>query len=65
MKKILLLADFATLLQACAYKPVIDTKGRSGTFDNSRADEITDDLITCKTLAKNNTNEPKKRQFYR
>ena len=56
MKKILLLAVFATLLQACAYKPVIDTKGRSGTFDNSRADEITDDLITCKTLAKDNTN---------
>ena len=56
MKNILLLAIFVTLLQACAYKPVIDSKGRSGTFDNSRADEITDDLITCKTLAKDNTN---------
>ncbi len=41
MKKILLLAVFATLLQACVPKMVVDTKGRSGTFDYSRAEDLT------------------------
>jgi len=45
-----------TLLQACAYKPIIDTAGRSGTFDSDRANLITDDQLHCKTLAKDNTN---------
>ena len=46
-----------TLLQGCAtYKPVIDTNGRSGTFNEDKARMITDDLQHCKTLAKDNTN---------
>tara|TARA_R100000908_G_scaffold9516_1_gene3274 strand:+ start:491 stop:745 length:255 start_codon:yes stop_codon:yes gene_type:complete len=45
-----------TLLQACSYKPIIDTAGRSGTFDSDRANLITDDQLHCKTLAKDNTN---------
>ena len=45
-----------TLLQACAYKPIIDTARRSGTFDSDRANLITDDQLHCKTLAKDNTN---------
>ena len=46
-----------TLLQGCTtYKPVIDTSGRSGTFNEDKARMITDDLQHCKTLAKNNTN---------
>ena len=40
----------------CSYHPVIDTKGRTGTFDNSRAEELTDDIQHCKTLAKENSN---------
>ncbi len=44
------------LLQACAYKPVVDTSGRSGTFNNTKAVELTNDLQHCKTLAKDNTN---------
>ena len=45
-----------TLLQGCTtYKPVIDTNGRSGTFNEDKARMITDDLQHCKTLAKNNT----------
>ena len=57
MKKIILLCGlFATLLQGCAYKPIIDTAGRSGTFDSDRANLITDDQLHCKTLAKDNTN---------
>ncbi len=44
-----------SLLQACAYKPIIDTAGKSGTFNTDQAKEITNDLQHCKTLAKNNT----------
>lgn len=44
------------LLQACVYKPVVDTSGRSGTFDKSQAVELTNDLQHCETIAKNNSN---------
>ena len=57
MKKTILLCGLlATLLQGCAYKPIIDTAGRSGTFDSDRANLITDEQLHCKTLAKDNTN---------
>ena len=56
MKKILLLAVFATLFQACVPKMVIDTKGRSGTFDYSRAEDLTNDKIICQQLVKDNVN---------
>ena len=56
MKKILLLAVFATLLQACVPKMVVDTKGRSGTFDYSRAEDLTNDQILCEELVKENVN---------
>ena len=39
-------------LVGCAYNPVIDTGGRSGTFNKSKADKITDDVMLCKQLAK-------------
>ena len=56
MKNILLIAIFVCLLQGCAsYKPLIDTAGRSGTFNSDRANLITDDQLHCKTLAKDNT----------
>ena len=54
-KTILTLAISCTLLSACAYKPLIDTAGRSGTFDTDQAKEITNDMQHCKTLAKDNT----------
>jgi len=54
-KTILTLAISCTLLSACAYKPIIDTAGRSGTFNNDQAKEITNDMQHCKTLAKENT----------
>ncbi|BAQ91302.1 Glycine-zipper containing OmpA-like membrane domain protein [uncultured Mediterranean phage uvMED] len=57
MKKTILLCGLlATLLQGCAYKPIIDTAGRSGTFESDRANLITDDQLHCKTIAKDNTN---------
>ena len=56
MKKIGCLI-FLLFLNNCAYNPVIDTAGRSGTFDEDKAKEITNDLQHCKTLAKDNTNK--------
>jgi len=54
-KTILTLGLLCTLLNACAYKPLIDTAGRSGTFDSDKTKEITNDMQHCKTLAKENT----------
>jgi len=57
-KTILTLGLLCTLLNACAYKPIIDTAGRSSaSFNESQAKEITNDLQHCKTLAKENTNQ--------
>jgi hypothetical protein len=55
MKNILLIAIFVCLLQGCSYRPIIDTAGRSGTFNTDQAKEITNDLQHCKTLANENT----------
>ena len=54
-KTILFTVVFCTLLSACAYKPIIDSNGRSGTFDISKAENVTNDKILCKKLANNNT----------
>ena len=56
MKRYFLLAVFLTLLQACVPKMVIDTTGRSGTFDYSRAEDLTNDKIICQQLVKDNVN---------
>ena len=57
MKKILFIMLSLSLLQGCSYKPIIDTAGRSGTFDNSTAENITNDIILCEQLAEDNTNQ--------
>ena len=54
-KTILTVAIFVCLLQGCAYKPIIDTAGKSGTFNTDQAKEITNDMQHCKTIAKDNT----------
>ena len=57
MKKTMLtLGIVCTLLNACAYKPIIDTAGRSGTFNSDQAKEITNDTQHCDKLAKDNIN---------
>ena len=57
MKTIFLIMVSLSLLQGCSsYKPLVDTSGRSGTFNTDQAKEITNDLQHCKTLAKENTN---------
>ena len=56
MKTILLIVASLSLLQGCAYKPIIDTAGRSSaSFNESQAKEISNDLQHCKTIAKENT----------
>tara|TARA_B100000674_G_C37265146_1_gene656328 strand:+ start:125 stop:514 length:390 start_codon:yes stop_codon:yes gene_type:complete len=55
LKKILLVFIGFSFLASCAYKPVVDTAGRSGTFNENKAHEITNDIQHCKKLAKNNT----------
>ena len=55
MKKIMYLLLLGICLSNCAYNPIIDTAGRSGTFEDTKAVEITNDLQHCKTIAKNNT----------
>lgn len=43
------------MLTNCAYNPTIDSAGRSGTFNTARAEEITNDIQHCNTLASENT----------
>ena len=52
---ILTLAISCTLLSACTYRPIIDTAGRSGTFNEDKAREITNDTQHCQTIAKENS----------
>ena len=55
MKKLFLILILSTALTSCSYKPVIDTAGRSGTFNEDRAKEITNDLQHCKMIADSNS----------
>jgi len=57
LKMLITMGVFCTLLQSCtSYRPVIDSSGKSGTFTESKSDNITNDLLLCKELAKDNTN---------
>ena len=52
MKKIILLSYILVSLTNCStYKPIIDSKGRAGTWNEARAVEITDDIQHCTILA--------------
>ena len=53
--RLVFLTLFFGLLTSCAsYKPLVDTAGRSGTFDDDKAKEISNDLQHCKQMAKDN-----------
>ena len=52
MRKLILLMF---LLTSCAYKPIIDTAGKSGTFTEDKASEITNDLQHCIMIADHNS----------
>ena len=53
MRTLLLLLLF--VLTNCAYNPVVDTAGRSGTYDENKAQEITNDIQHCQELANEHT----------
>ena len=53
--RVILLTILAMFLVGCAYDPVIDTAGRSGTFNEDKATEITNDLQHCKMIADSNS----------
>ena len=53
MKKIILIAA-SLLITQCAYKPVVDHRGSKG---KEVAYRYNDDLETCTSLAKKNTND--------
>ena len=53
--RLVFLTIFFGLLTSCtSYKPLVDTAGRSGTFDEDKAKEISNDLQHCKQMAKDN-----------
>ena len=56
-KMMIVIVASLTLLQGCArnYEPIVDSKGMTGAYSNSRASEITDDIDRCKGLGKDNT----------
>ena len=51
MKTLLGLILIITISNCSTYKPIIDTKGRAGTWNEARAVEITDDIQHCTALA--------------
>jgi hypothetical protein len=51
MKTLLGLILIITISNCSTYKPIIDTKGRAGTWNEARAVEITDDIQHCTMLA--------------
>jgi len=55
MRKIFWLIPLMLFVTNCAYKPVVDTAGRSGTYNEDKAKEITNDKQHCKTVAKDNS----------
>lgn len=76
MKYLFLLLFIA---QCNTYRPVVDSAGRSGTFNETKSVEITNDIQHCKQLAdensglisnfghmwKNNTGETKFESIYK
>ena len=51
MKTLLGLILILTISNCSTYKPIVDSVGRSGTFNEIKADRITDDIILCTSLA--------------
>jgi hypothetical protein len=51
MKTLLGLILILLLNNCSTYSPIIDSKGRAGTWNEARAVEITDDIQHCRMLA--------------
>ena len=55
MNKLVTYILLVVFVTGCSYNPVIDTAGRSGTFPETQAVEITNDVQHCKELADEHT----------
>ena len=65
MKKgISLILILLNLTSCYTYKPVVDTAGRSGTFPNAKAEQITDDTILCTKFAENTLSDSQEFQAW-
>jgi hypothetical protein len=51
MKTLLSLILILLLNNCSTYSPIIDSKGRAGSWNEARATEITDDIHHCRMLA--------------
>jgi hypothetical protein len=41
----------------CAWKPIVDTKGRTGTHNSAQAENLSDDIKLCEMIAEEHTNK--------
>jgi hypothetical protein len=57
MKKQILLGLIILNLTNCAWKPIVDTKGRSGTHGSTQAESLSDDIKLCELIAEEHTNK--------
>lgn len=46
-----------SLIANCAWKPIVDTKGRSGSHPSSTAEQLSDDIKICELIAEEHTNK--------
>ena len=45
------------VISNCAWKPIVDTKGRTGTHNSAQAENLSDDIKLCEMIAEENTNK--------
>jgi hypothetical protein len=62
--RILLSLVIISLTSCSTYKPVVDTSGRSGTFPDSKSDNITNDTILCTKFAENTLSDSQEFQAW-
>ena len=53
---------FLFIAQCNTYKPLVDTAGRSGTFNEVRAERITDDITLCRKFAEDTLSDSQELQ---
>jgi len=64
MKTLLGLILILTISNCSSYKVVVDTAGRSGTFPDAKAENITNDTILCTKFAENTLSDSQEFQAW-
>jgi anti-sigma-K factor RskA len=64
MKTLLGLILILTISNCSSYKVVVDSAGRSGTFQHAKAEQITDDTILCTKFAENTLSDSQEFQAW-